>query len=284
VIFGIGLLVVPPVVDGVNDLSEDLPGYVDDLRENETFREYDDRYGITEEVEEQAAELPSRLGDAAGALQDVTVGVFTSFVRLFAILVIAFFLLIDGDRILAFCYRQLPPDRERRAREVAEEVSTAISGWVFGALLLATLAGFFTYAVLSLLDVPFAVPLAILFFFFDLVPLIGATVGGILVAIVVALDDFPVALIIWGAVMLLYQQLENNVLTPTVYGRAVDIHPLVVFAAILVGAALLGILGALLAIPTAAAGQAVVRTLWRMRHEARIETARAGEPAPETPT
>ena len=279
-IFGIGLAIVPPLVDGVEDLSADLPGYVEDLRENETFREYDDRYGITEEVEQQAEELPSRLGDAAGALQDVTVGVFNRFIQLFSILVITFFLLIEGERILAFGYRQLPPERERRMREIAEEVSAAISGWVFGALFIATLAGLFTYGVLSLLDVPFAVPLAILFAFFDLVPLIGATVGGILVAIVVAFVDFPVALLVWAVAMLLYQQVENNVFAPLVYGKAVDIHPLVVIGAILIGASLLGILGALIAIPTAAAGQAVVRVVWRLRRGPRVERP-AGVSTPE---
>ena len=85
-IFGIGLLVVPPLVNGVNDLSDDLPGYVDDLRKNETFREYDDKYDITQKLKDQAEELPSRLGDAAGTLRDVTVGVFSKFVQLFSIL------------------------------------------------------------------------------------------------------------------------------------------------------------------------------------------------------
>src|SRR5688572_31904435 len=82
-IFGIGLLIVPPLVNGVEDLSADLPGYVDDLRNNETFREYDDRYDITEKLTEQAESLPSQLGDAAGTLRDVTVGVFSRFVQLF---------------------------------------------------------------------------------------------------------------------------------------------------------------------------------------------------------
>ena len=95
-IFGIGLLIVPPLVNGVEDLSADLPGYVDDLRNNETFRDYDDRYQITEKLTEQAEQLPSKLGDAAGTLRDVTVGVFTRFVQLFSILVITFFLVKDG--------------------------------------------------------------------------------------------------------------------------------------------------------------------------------------------
>jgi predicted PurR-regulated permease PerM len=273
-IFGIGLLLVPPLVDGINDLSDDLPGYVEDLRENETFREYDDRYEITDKLTEQAEDLPSRLGDAAGTLRDVTVGVFSSFIKLFSILVISFFLLIDGDRIIGWVYRQLPADRQRRLRIVGDDVSDAITGYVFGNFVISILAGIVTYVTLSILDIPFAVPLAIMFAFFDLVPMVGATVGGILVALVVAIaGDLPVDLIVWGVVLILYQQVENNIIQPFVYGRTVEIHPLAVIVAILIGAALLGILGALIAIPVAAAVQSVVRDYWRFY--------RGGEPLGE---
>jgi predicted PurR-regulated permease PerM len=274
-IFGIGLLIVPPLVNGVEDLSADLPGYVDDLRNNETFRDYDDRYHITNKLTEQAQQLPTKLGDAAGTLRDVTVGVFTRFVQLFSILVITFFLVKDGHRLLEFLYRQMPPERARRLRTIADDVSDAIAGYVFGNFVISVLAGLVTYVTLRILDVPFATPLAILFGFFDLIPLVGATLGGILVGIVVAFVQFPVGLVVWAAVLILYQQVENNLIQPFVYGRAVQLHPLIVIVAILIGAALLGVLGALVAIPAAAAVQAVVRDYWRSRQEGRG----AGQPA-----
>ncbi len=264
-IFGIGLLIVPPLVDGVDDLSQDLPGYVEDLRENETFRDYDDRYDITERLTEQAEDLPNRLGDAAGTLRDVTVGVFSRFIQLFSILVLTFFLLMDGQRILNFIYGQLSEHRRERVQRVADDVSAAITGYVFGNFVISVLASLVTYVTLTILDVPFAVPLAILFGFFDLVPLVGATVGGILVGIVVAFVDFPAGLIVWAVVLVVYQQIENNLIQPYVYGRTVELHPLVVLVAILIGGSLLGILGALLAIPVAATVQSVVRDLWRFR-------------------
>jgi predicted PurR-regulated permease PerM len=262
-IFGIGLLIVPPLVNGVEDLSADLPGYVDDLRNNETFRDYDDRYQITEKLTEQAEQLPSQLGDAAGTLRDVTVGVFTRFVQLFSILVITFFLLKDGHRLLEFLYRQVPPERARRLRTIADDVSDAIAGYVFGNFVISVLAGLVTYVTLQILDVPFATPLAILFGFFDLIPLVGATLGGILVGIVVAFVHFPVGLVVWAAVLILYQQVENNLIQPVIYRRTVELHPLIVIVAILIGASLLGILGALLAIPAAATVQSIVRDYWR---------------------
>lgn len=284
-IVGIGLLIVPPLVEGIDGLSEDIPSYVEDLRENETFREYDDRYDITESVEEQAAELPSRLGDAAGTLRDVTVGVFSSFVQLFSILVITFFLLIEGKRILAFVYRQLSPTREKRIHAVADDISNAISGYVFGAFVIAVLAGTMTYITLMALGVPFALPLAIVNGFFALIPLVGATIGGVLVSIVVAFTSFPVGFLIWGGVLFVYQQIENNLIVPKVYGTAVQIHPLAVIVAILTGAALLGVLGALIAIPAAAAVQAVVRDYWAYSNQDLGEIVEAAaatvDPEPE---
>jgi predicted PurR-regulated permease PerM len=279
-IFGVGLVVVPPIVNGVDNLSQDLPGYIDDLRENETFRKYDNKYDITEKLNQQAEELPSKLGDAAGTLRDVTVGVFDRFVQLFSILVITFLLLMDGPKILEFAYRQLSDEREARVRAVASDVSEAISGYVFGNFVISVLAGSVTYITLSILDVPFAAPLAVMFGFFDLIPLIGATLGGILIAIVTAFVDFPTSLIVWAIVMIGYQQIENNLIQPVVYGRTVQIHPLVVIVAVLIGAALLGVLGALVAIPAAAAIQSVVRDWWRFRHGATAQAPPlAEEPA-----
>jgi predicted PurR-regulated permease PerM len=276
-IFGIGLLIVPPLVNGVEDLSGNIPGYVDDLRKNQTFRDYDDRYHITGKLKQQAQQLPSKLGDAAGTLRDVTVGVFTRFVQLFSILVITFFLVKDGHRLLEFIYRQVPAERARRMRRIADDISDAIAGYVLGNFVISVLAGLVTYVTLRILGVPFATPLAILFGFFDLIPLVGATLGGILVGIVVAFAaDFPLGLIVWVAVLILYQQVENNLIQPFVYGRAVQLHPLIVIVAILIGAALLGVLGALVAIPAAAAVQAVIRDFWRFRQGGR-DAAQPGE-------
>lgn len=264
-IFGTGLVLVPPLVSGVDRLSEDLPGYVTDLRDNRTFREYDDEYRITPKLREQARDLPEHLGDAAGTLASVTVNVFTKVVQLVTILVLAFFLLMDGRRIMDFLYRALPPDRERRAREMAAGVSRAVSGYVTGNLFISLVAGLFTYVTLTILGVPFAVPLAVLFAFFDLIPLIGSVLGGIIVGAVSAFVDFPVALIVWAVALTVYQQVENNFIQPLVYGRTVELHPLAVLVAVLIGASLLGILGALIAIPAAATVQIVLRDWWHHR-------------------
>ncbi|TMK68681.1 MAG: AI-2E family transporter, partial [Actinobacteria bacterium] len=176
-----------------------------------------------------------------------------------------------------FLYGQVPPERARRFRKIADDISDAIAGYVFGNFVISVLAGLVTYVTLRILGVPFATPLAILFGFFDLIPLVGATLGGILVGIVVAFAaDFPLGLIVWVVVLIVYQQVENNLIQPFVYGRAVQLHPLIVIVAILIGAAMLGVLGALVAIPAAAAVQAVVRDYWSFRQGDRAAD-RSGE-------
>jgi predicted PurR-regulated permease PerM len=264
-IFGIGLLIVPPIVDQVNGLSKDIPGYVDDLRKSKTFRKYDDKYDISKKLNKQAAKLPSRLGDAAGTLQDVTVGVFGALVKLVTVLTMTFFFLLEGERIVGFLLRIRGPTEEERLRALFGEIYRSVAGYVAGNLAISLCAGLTTYITLRVLDVPFAAPLAVLMGFLDLIPLVGATIGGIVVGIVTAFNDFPTATIVWVIVLLVYQQLENNLLQPIVYRRTVSVSPLIVIVSILIGSTLLGVLGALVAIPVAAGVQIVVRDVWERR-------------------
>jgi predicted PurR-regulated permease PerM len=264
-IFGLGLAVVPPVVNGVNDLADNLPTYVEDLKDNRQFRKYDEKYHIVDKLQKESEKLPARIGDAAGTLRDVTVGVFTKAVQLLTVLVITFILILDGRRFAEWFFRQLDSDAEKRARDVAREINRAIVGYVVGNLLISVLAGLMTYVTLTILNIPFAVPLAVLMALFDLIPLVGATLGGIVIAIVCAIVDFPTAPIVWVIVLVVYQQAENHLVQPIIYGRTVQLHPLLVIVSILIGGTLLGVLGALLAIPAAAVVQILVRDWWQHR-------------------
>jgi predicted PurR-regulated permease PerM len=264
-IVGVGLLIVPPVVDQVNGLSKDIPGYVKDLRKSKTFRRYDDKYHLSKKLNEQAAKLPSKLGSAASTLQDITVGVFGALVKLVTVLTMTFFLLVDGGRILGFLLRIRGPTEEQRLRAVYEDIYRSTAGYVAGNLVISLIAGITTYITLSLLNVPFAAPLAVLMAFLDLIPLVGATIGGLVIGIVTLFNDFPTATIVWVVVLLVYQQAENNLLQPLIYRRTVDVSPLLVIISILIGSTLLGVLGALVAIPVAAALQTIVKDFWQQR-------------------
>jgi predicted PurR-regulated permease PerM len=258
-IVGIGLLVVPPIVNQVQDFANNVPHYVTTLRKNRTVRKYDQRYHIVDKLQKEATKLPSKLGAAASTLSSITVGVFSAIVKLVTVLTMTFFLLLEGGPLFDMLLGRAPPARRAELRKTADDVYGAVAGYVAGNLLISVIAGTVSFVTLQILGVPFAVPLAVLMGFLDLVPLVGATLGAAIVGIVTLFHDFPTATIVWVVVSILYQQIENNVIQPVVYKRTVDVRPLFVIVAILIGSSLLGVLGALVAIPIAAAVQIVVR-------------------------
>jgi predicted PurR-regulated permease PerM len=269
-VVGVALLVVPPIVDQTNRFVTHVPNYIENLRDNKTIQRYDDKYDITPKLKDQAAKLPSHFGDAATALQNIAVGLFAAIITVVTVLVMTFFLLLDGRRAFEWFLDELGPERGERVRAIADDVYRSVGGYVVGNLTISLIAGVTTYVVLTILGVPFSVPLAVLMAFLDLIPLIGATIAGIAIAIVTAVGaDFPRDVIIWAVFFILYQQAENNLLQPLIYRRTVALHPLLVIVAILIGAALLGIVGALLAIPIAGAIQIVVKDSWAVRKSAR---------------
>ncbi|MEA2428789.1 MAG: hypothetical protein QOF37_2417 [Thermoleophilaceae bacterium] len=271
-IFGIGLLFVPTLVSGVQSLATQAPHYVDSLRKNKTFRKYDNRYGITEKVKAQVASLPQRLGEAATTLSDITVGVFSAIVKLITVLTIAFFFLLDGRRFLAWLFGLLPPERADPARVLAERTYRAVAGYVGGNLAISVIAGLVSFVTLTALGVPYALPLSVLMAFFDLIPLVGATIGAVLVGIVTLFNGFPTSTIVWVIVQIVYQQVESAVIMPVVYRRTVQVNGLITVVAVLIGGTLLGVLGALVAIPLAGALQIAVTELWAVRRrEARSQ-------------
>jgi len=279
------LSVIPPIVREVEQLGSQLPTYVKDFENwassNDQFREINDKYHITSLLSQEASQLPAKLGDAAGAAKEITVGILNNVVEAVVVLTLAFFLLLDGAaQFRTLTARVADPHRER-VRRVGVRIARIVRSYVSVNLLLAVLAGVFTWLSLELLGVDLAVPLAVLVAFFDLVPLIGFTVGGLMVAIVAALHDFPVALLIWVALFLVYQQVQDRVIQPIFYKHAVQIHPAVAIVAVLAGAQLAGILGALLAIPVAASLGVIYDELWPAPGAAAEGEAPAGGAAAE---
>jgi predicted PurR-regulated permease PerM len=262
----IGFLVVPPIVEQSAKFIENVPEYVADLRDNATVRDFDEKYDVTPTLEREARELPDRFGDAASTLQSIVLGFFNAVITIVTVLVLTFFLLLDGRRLVEWIVRELGPTRGPRARAIADDVYRSVAGYVTGNLVISVIAGATTYLVLTVLGVPFAMPLAVLMAFLDLIPLVGATIAGIVIGLVAALGgDFPADMIIWIVFLIVYQQIENNLLQPLIYRKTVALHPLLVIVAILVGASLLGVVGALIAIPIAGALQIVVKDWWRWR-------------------
>ncbi len=278
------LAVIPPIIHEVSQLGSKLPTYVKDFqqwaKDNEDFRQLNHKFHITQLLTQEAHTLPSKIGDAAGALQEVTVGLLNNLIEAIVVLTLAFFLLLDGVSMFERMTSRLREQDTVRVRRVAVKIARIVRSYVTVNLFLAILAGVFTWLALELLGVDLAVPLGVLVAILDLVPLIGFTVGGILVAIVAALHDFPTALLVWVALFIVYQQLQDRVIQPIFYKNAVRIQPAVAVLVVLAGAQLAGILGALLAIPTAAALGAIFDELWPRKPEDDQDVGEP-EPAPE---
>jgi predicted PurR-regulated permease PerM len=259
-IVGAGALMAPSVGPQVRALSHEAQHAIGDLRHNATVRRYDNRYHISGKLEAQLRGLPGRLGEAAGPLRDVTVGIFGFASNLVAVLSIAFLLILHDARYAGAAVSLLPPARADRWRRIGPRIYEAVSAYVIGNLEISVIAGAGAWLTMTVLGVPFAVPLAIVVGFFDLVPMVGATLGAIIVALAALLVS-PLAALIWLVYAIVYQQAENYLIQPVVYRRAVQVAPLTTIVAVLVGGTLLGLLGALLAIPAAAAIQLIVRDL-----------------------
>jgi predicted PurR-regulated permease PerM len=271
----LGAIVVPPVVTGANDLANDAPRYASDVQDfvqkNKTLRGLEQDYGLVTKIEQEARKLPQRLGSAAGTLRDLGVGLVNSVFAAVTIIVLSIFMVGGGRGWLRKAAALQTPEHAALMDRVVDRMAIAVGNYVAGAIAQATIAGITTFIVLSILGVPFAAPLAVVVFFFDLIPLVGATIAAIIVGLVTVFVNFPTATIVWVIWAIIYQQVENNVIQPQIQKRALDIHPFVVLVSVLFGSALFGIAGALLAIPVAASGQIAVLEWWRFRH---------GEPEP----
>jgi predicted PurR-regulated permease PerM len=155
----------------------------------------------------------------------------------------------------------------------------AVSGYVAGALTIALIAGIATYIVLTILGVPFSGPLAVLAGLLSLIPMIGATIAAVLIGVVTLFEDFPTTTIIWAIWAIVYQQLENNLIQPQIQKRTVNVHPFITIVAVLFGGTLLGVMGAIIAIPIAASIQILLREYVDLRNF----SLKRSEPQPPVP-
>jgi predicted PurR-regulated permease PerM len=285
---GLAAIVLPPVVREVSDLAKNAPRYVHDAQHyidhNRTLHKLDRQYHIAAKLQQKARELPSHVTDAASALTSVGGTVVSSLFAAFNIIVLSIFMVVSGRRWVDRAIATARPEHAPRIERVVDRIGIAVGNYVGGALLQATIAGVTSFVVLSILGVPFAAPLAVVYGIFDLIPLVGATLAAVLVGIVTAFHDFPLATIVWAIWAVVYQQIENNLIQPQIQRRAVDIHPFAVIISVLFGATLFGIVGALLAIPFAASADIAVREWWEYRSAIAVELPPGVElPEPREP-
>jgi predicted PurR-regulated permease PerM len=285
-------LIVPTIITEGTRFADNVPQYARDVtnfvEDNPRLREINRDYDITSKLEEEAAKLPDRLGGAAGTLRDVGLGIVNSLFALITILVLTAFLLANGRAWTDRALEMRPSEQRERLRRSLDRMAAAVGGYVAGALTIALIAGVATYIVLLILGVPFRAPLAVIAGLFSLIPLVGATIAAVLIGVVTLFENFPTATIVWAIWAVVYQQFENHVIQPQIQKRTVNVHPFITIVSVLLGATLLGVIGALVAIPVAASIQILIREYVDLRTltikpESPEEPPSGGPPSGEPP-
>ncbi|MCA1822755.1 MAG: AI-2E family transporter [Frankia sp.] len=248
--------VVPPIARQGTELVKELPSYTERLqRDNRTFRRLDDRYHITEKIKAKTSGEGVDI-QAFGGLLGVAKSAFNAVFSFFTVLVLTLYFLGNYPSIKRTAYRLVPRSRRARFGLIADEILVRVGGYVLGNLATSLVIGVTTFVFLLIVGVPYPLALALFVAIADLIPLVGATIGGVVTVAVAFFVSVPVG-VATLAFYMLYQQFENYVLVPRVMKKTVDVSPLATIVAALTGAALLGVVGALLAIPVAAAIQLV---------------------------
>ncbi|WP_431896623.1 AI-2E family transporter [Nonomuraea sp. bgisy101] len=251
-----GLAIVPPVSKESADFIAAVPGYFDQLMANPTLRQLDADYQLLPKLASFVTETlaPSLAGGLVGAGLVVLDGVFTGV----TLLVLMLYFLGSLHSIKEYLLKLIPASRRTRTAAITEEILDGIGGYVAGNVLISVIAGVLSWAFLTVAGARYALALALVIALTDLIPLVGATIGAVLVSGVAFLQSVPLG-IACAIFFLVYQQVENYLIYPRVMKRSVDVAPAVTVIAALFGGALLGIVGALLAIPVAAAIALIIR-------------------------
>jgi predicted PurR-regulated permease PerM len=247
-------LLIIPIASQVDHLRTAAPGYIDELRHNRTINSLNERYHLVAKATEAAKALPDR---AFGALGKIVSGIVATITVLFMTL----FLLLELPALVDGLLRFVPPERAEHIRRIGGEINRNVAGYVLGNLVISVIAGVVIGISLWILGVPYALALAVLMGVFDLVPLVGATVGALAAIGVAFATQGITAGIVMIVVNVVYQQIENHILQPIVYRRTVQLSAFLILVAVLLGGELLGVLGALIAIPVAGSLQLLFREL-----------------------
>jgi predicted PurR-regulated permease PerM len=263
--------VIPPLVSQFGNLVDDLPGYLTRLQSRSSqFRELNDRFNLSDQLQGMVGTLPSRLG--SGVL-GFTSRVFGAVFNGLTVLVFTVYFMADMPRIRSGLVRLFPVSRRPQARQVVDLVVDKVGGYMIGNIIISLIAGVVSFIAFTILGVRFAVPLAFVVAICDLIPMIGATLGAI-IGVTVALFSsgvWPTTVLV-AAFFVAYQQLENYLIAPRVLKTTVELGAAAVLIAGLIGATILGLVGALMAIPIAAAFNVLLNERLTA-HETAAETA-----------
>jgi predicted PurR-regulated permease PerM len=266
-----------PLVNEAARFAGQLPGLIDDARSGRgPVGNLLERTHALEWVQNNQARISRFASGLTAPVAGVLSGLATGIAGTVTVFVLAYLMALEGPRVVDGAMSILRPATRERVRRVGADCARSVTGYLSGNLLISVICGGLTYVVLLVLGVPFAGLIALFVGIADLVPLVGATIGGAVAVLAGFIHSVPAGIVVL-VFFLLYQQLENHLLQPVVFARTVKLDPLTVIVAILIGADLMGILGALLAIPVASIVQVILRDVWDHRRGELKEEPTVGE-------
>jgi predicted PurR-regulated permease PerM len=282
----LALLFLVPLVGGVRDFLHDLPQTVQQLFDSGELDSLADS-GAAENVQSGADKISASVPDAISAVLGIAGDFFGAFLATFTILFICLFLLTDAGKLKRALGSVLMPGEDERWLGVWERVTATISRWAIGVVVIATIAGTTQGLTAWLLGSSYAIGLGVIAGLLDMIPNIGATIAGFVLVPTLWAEEGITAAIIMLIVLLVYQQIENNVLTPKIQGKAVNLSGFFIIIAVTLFGALLGVLGALTAVPLAAMIQIFLQELTKARREqvaeAKAALERVSDESPDRP-
>jgi predicted PurR-regulated permease PerM len=278
-----------PLVNGITDLAQKLPGYVSSAEHGRGWLGHlATKYHVQAWVQKNAPKLVTYAESLSKPVLTVGKGAISLLVELFTIFVLVLLLLLEAPKMRTWFIAQMQPKRAATVSRIGSEISRGVAGYMLGNLLTSLIAGTVVFVTLLVLGVPFPLLWGLWVALVDFLPEIGGALAGIPTVIFAAFHSLTAG-IVTLAVFLIYTQVENHVLNPVIMSKTVRINPLLVLMAVLVGAELGNLVGglfgafvaALLAIPAAGALQVLVRELWQATNPKTLAAASSGPAAPE---
>ncbi|MEP9361476.1 AI-2E family transporter [Nocardioides sp. CN2-186] len=260
--------IVPVITDQVKALTDNVPHWLDQLQRNRQVQRLDDEYDIIAKIQDYVT-----AGDFAGAVFGGALGfglaVLGALFNGFIVVVLTLYFLASLQTTKSALYQLAPASRRDRVSRLGDRVVRSVGGYVSGAFIVAMCAGISSLVFLFVVGLgQYAVALAFVVALLDVIPMIGATIGAVIVTAIAFAEDWRIGLAC-AVFYIVYQQVENYVIYPRVMSKSVDVPGAVTVIAALTGAALFGVVGALLAIPTAASILMLTREVWVRRQDQR---------------
>ena len=264
-------LLVPTVIEQSTELVQDLPAIIDGVMRAEWFVQLDEEFHLQEAVRAQTERLAAdgvAITDLFGGLLGLGQTVLNAVFSVLVVVVLTLYFLASLPHMKYWAYRLAPRSRRPRIEALSEQITSSVGHYVMGQSFVAALNGAVAFTALAIAGAPFAVLLAAIAAFMAFIPLVGAAIGGTLLTLVSLLTSWQTAAV-FAAIYFVYLQIEAYVISPRVMARAVSVPAAVAVIAVIAGGALLGVLGALMAIPLAAALALLVREVFIPRQDAR---------------